>query len=82
MPEYTYIESAQDLSNIVRSQRTSLGWSQAELAQRSGCSQRFVSEFERGKPGAEVGKVLALLHAMGLRSAVTALHSPERCCHR
>lgn len=75
--DYYIINLSDDLSSLVRSARKEQGLSQTELAQRSQTSQRFVSEFERGKESAEVGKVLQLLQALGLRIAVTSSHTVE-----
>lgn len=77
MIEYAVIRLSDDLSKAVREERAAQGLSQAELAARSGCSQRFVSEFERGKQTAEVGKVLLLLQALGLGIRVTSARTAE-----
>ena len=77
MAEYASISMPEDIGEVVRSARLQLGWSQTELAQRCGASQRFVSEFERGKPSAEVGKVLQVLHALGLSFAISTTRTPE-----
>lgn len=60
------IESVQDLGRAVRQARKEAGLSQMDLAKRCGCSQRLVSEIERGKPTAELGKALALLQGLGV----------------
>ena len=57
----TVIESTRDFGLAVRAARKEAGLSQAQLAQRCGCSQRFVSELERGKQTAELGRALRLL---------------------
>ena len=75
--EYAVINLAEDLSQIVRTARKEQGLSQTELAERSHTSQRFVSQFERGKQTAEIGKVLHLLQALGLKVAVTNAHTLE-----
>lgn len=41
--------------------------SQAELATRARVSRQWISEFEAGKPTAELGLVIRLLDALGLR---------------
>ena len=51
----------------MRELRTQQGLSQMELAARAGCSQRFISELERGKSTAEIGKALAVATALGYR---------------
>ena len=57
----TVIENARDFGLAVRVARKEAGLSQSQLAQRCGCSQRFVSEVERGKPTAELERALRLL---------------------
>jgi len=69
------ITGTQDLGNTLRAARHEQHLSQHELAQRCGCSQRLVSELERGKQTAEVGKALSLLTALGL-SLVVQSESP------
>lgn len=78
MIEYAYISFPEDVGQVIRAERKELGWSQTELARRSGCSQRFVSECERGKTGAEMGKVLQLLRALGLTIQVSGRRSAEQ----
>ncbi|MBQ9042683.1 MAG: helix-turn-helix domain-containing protein [Eggerthellaceae bacterium] len=54
----------------MRAARKEAGLSQSQLAQRCGCSQRFVSEVERGKPTAELERALRLLVELGVPIAV------------
>jgi len=62
----TVISNAKDFGLVVRTARKEAGLSQAQLAQRCSCSQRFVSELERGKPTAELERALRLLAEMGV----------------
>src|SRR3546814_11098929 len=55
------------LGLTVRQARKAHGLTQAELAGLAGTGPRFLSELERGKPGAELGKVLDVLAVLGLR---------------
>ena len=66
----TVIESAKDFGRAIRVARKEAGLSQAQLAQRCGCSQRFVSEVERGKSTAELERSLRLLVELGVPIAV------------
>ena len=59
-------ELIKDFGDKIRAARKAKGYSQEQLAQLASCSQRFVSEVERGKTTAEVGKVFALVQALGL----------------
>ena len=62
----TAIENAKEFGRAVRAARKEAGLSQVQLAQRCNCSQRFVSEVERGKSTAELGRALRLLTELGV----------------
>lgn len=53
------------ISLFVRSRREELGYTQEELAFRTGLSTRFLKEFERGKKTVRLDKVIELLDFMG-----------------
>ena len=53
------------LGQQIRAKRKECGLTQSEVAAVAGCSQRFVSELERGKRTAELGKALAVVRALG-----------------
>ena len=65
--EYAFVSLPTEFGSAVRIARKNRGMSQTELAQASGCSQRFVSQLERGKQTAELGKALQVAKAAGLR---------------
>lgn len=65
------ITSTRDLATAVRGRRQSLGLSQADLATRAGVSRPWLSDVEAGKPTAEIGRVLRLVDALGLRLDLT-----------
>lgn len=50
----------------MRSHRKSRGWTLQQLAGFANVSMRFLSELERGKETAEVGKALHALRLLGL----------------
>jgi HTH-type transcriptional regulator/antitoxin HipB len=60
------INSIRDLVVAARSRRRELGLTQAELATRMGVSRQWVIAFEGGRPRAEFGLVIRLLHALDL----------------
>jgi HTH-type transcriptional regulator/antitoxin HipB len=66
----THINSIRDLSHAVRGQRQRLGLSQETVAQRAHVSRQWLSEFESGKPTAELQLVVRLLEALGMRLSV------------
>lgn len=65
------ITSTRDLAVAVRGRRQSLGLSQADLATRAGVSRPWLSDVEAGKPTAEIGLVIRLVDALGLRLDLT-----------
>ena len=58
------IRTPQDLGASVRGRRRMLNLSQAQVAKTARVSRPWLSEFEAGKPTAEVGRVLAVLSAL------------------
>lgn len=62
----TPITSIRDIAATVRGRRQALGLSQAEIARRARVSRQWISEFESGKPTAELRLVIQLLDALGL----------------
>jgi HTH-type transcriptional regulator/antitoxin HipB len=60
------ITSIRDLAAAVRGRRQRLGLSQADVARLAGVSRQWVSEFESGKPTAELRLVIRLLDALQL----------------
>ncbi|MCU0862420.1 MAG: type II toxin-antitoxin system Y4mF family antitoxin [Planctomycetes bacterium] len=63
----TTITSLEQLGALIRATRKAQGMRQPDLAGACGTSVRFVVELERGKPTAQVGKVLHVLAMLGLR---------------
>ena len=61
------IKDTQSLGGFIRRHRKSMGLSQLNAAGLCGVGERFLSELERGKPTAELGKVLQVLNRLGLR---------------
>jgi len=53
------------IGEIIRNERKLLGLRQNELAAASGVGLRFIVELERGKLTAQIGKVIAVLAALG-----------------
>jgi HTH-type transcriptional regulator/antitoxin HipB len=74
----TQIDSLRDLATTVHARRSDLGLSQEELAARMGVSRQWISAFERGRPRAELGLVIRLLHALDLRFELVERDSDRR----
>ena len=56
----------------IRNTRKSMGVTQSHLAMTSGTGLRFISDLEKGKPTCQLGKVLAVLHTLGLAIKLSA----------
>ena len=65
------IRDTRDLADAIRAHRRAQGATQGELAGIAAVGKRFVSEVENGKETAEIGRVLRLLHRLGLDLWVT-----------
>lgn len=64
------IRSVEELGEAIRTRRKELHYTQAFLAEFTGFSVSFISDVERGKVTAEIGKTLQLLMILGLDLSV------------
>lgn len=64
--QYGAIRSTQDLGKLVRAHRKQRKLTLETISGLGNLSTRFLSEFERGKETAELGKVLKALRTLGL----------------
>jgi HTH-type transcriptional regulator/antitoxin HipB len=67
---YGCIKSAEELGKLARTHRKQQKLTLETLSGLGNLSTRFLSEFERGKETAELGKVLKTLHTLGLEVVV------------
>ena len=65
-PNARLVMSTKELGELLRKKRKDQGRTQARVAEHCGLSPRFISEVERGKASAEIGKVLYLLATLGV----------------
>jgi HTH-type transcriptional regulator/antitoxin HipB len=63
---YGRIHTAEDLGHLVRAHRKGKGLTLETVSGLGNLSTRFLSEFERGKETAEIGKILKALRTLGL----------------
>lgn len=73
--EAVKIEDVYDFGLALRKARKEAGLSQMRLAEMCGCSQRFVSEVERGKKTAELGRALKLFAALRVPVTVSTVRA-------
>ena len=64
------IKSVEELGEAIRTRRKELHYTQAFLAEFTGFSVSFISDVERGKATAEIGKTLQILMILGLDLSV------------
>ncbi len=60
------IHSVEDLGLVIRAVRKSSGVRQDDLASTVGVSKQFTADVERGKPTAQMGRVMLLLQELGI----------------
>ncbi len=70
------IRSTEGLGALIRRERRAQGLRQPDLAAAAGTSVRFIVEIERGKPTAQLGKVLDVLAQLGLSLGLVGLSAP------
>ena len=63
--------SPADIGTLVRQTRKRLGITQKQLALTAGTGLRFIIELEKGKETCEIGKVLTVLHTLGIKLILT-----------
>lgn len=60
------VTSTKVLGELLRKKRKAQHLTQGQVAEYCGVSIKFISEVERGKETAEIGKVLHLLDTLGI----------------
>lgn len=60
------VQTAAELGALFRRERKARGLTLAQVRDATGLSTRFLSEFERGKENASLGRALLALTSLGL----------------
>jgi y4mF family transcriptional regulator len=60
------VSDSPTLGRVVRETRRALGLTQPGLALSAGVGVRFVVDIEKGKPTAQIGKIMQVLAALGI----------------
>jgi y4mF family transcriptional regulator len=60
------IKTPEDLGSLIRERRKKAKLTQKKAAALAGVGVRFLSELERGKPTAQIGKTLKVAQLLGL----------------
>ena len=61
------IRNSKQLGALIRQTRRARGLTQHQVAAKAGVGPRFISEFESGKPTAELGKALDILSSLQIK---------------
>ena len=60
------------IGELVKNTRKTMGVTQKDLAMTSGTGLRFIIDMEKGKATCQLGKVLTVLHTLGIKVEFTA----------
>lgn len=74
---YGPIQTTEELGRLVRAHRKQRRLTLETVSGLGNLSVRFLSEFERGKETAEIGKVLKALRTLGLEVIVWPRGQPD-----
>jgi len=66
------IYNSKELGLIIRKKRKEQGLTQEDLAGITGTGIRFISELERGKETAHLGKVIHVISSLGLLLTISS----------
>ena len=71
------VKTPKDLGRIIKKVRQAQGVRQEDLALMVPASHVFIIDVERGKPTAQIGKVMALLSELGIELHVDTPDIPS-----
>ena len=63
--------TSQQIGDLIKQTRKSLGVTQKDLALTSGTGLRFIVDLEKGKETCEIGKALTILRTLGIKLTLT-----------
>lgn len=66
------IFNAKELGAVVSEARKAQDLTQSDLAGIAGTGRRFISDLEKGKETAQIGKILTILGALGVSITVSS----------
>lgn len=68
--KYGAVNTVEELGRLVRAHRKHRNRTLEQISGLGNVSMRFLSEFERGKETAEIGKILQTLRTLGLELVI------------
>lgn len=63
--------TSSEIGALVRKARKLQGLNQSDLALAAGTAPRFISDLENGKSSCQIGKMLAVVQALGIGLTLT-----------
>ncbi len=66
------IKIPEQIGAAIRARRKQLKVTQKDLAMTCGTGLRFIIDLEKGKPTCQIGKILQILHALGLKLQIAS----------
>ena len=75
---YGRVRSPREIGQLARLERKRQNLTLDEVYSASGLTTRFLSEFERGKPNASLGRVMQALQLLGLELLVLPRGEADR----
>jgi y4mF family transcriptional regulator len=69
--------TTEQIGQLIRKARKSMGITQQDLAMTSGTGLRFIIDLEKGKPTCQFSKVLTVLHTLGVSITLTPPNNEE-----
>jgi len=64
-------KNPEQLGAAIRARRKQLKVTQKDLAMTCGAGLRFIIDLEKGKPTCQVGKILQVIQALGLKLQIS-----------
>jgi len=64
-------KNPEQIGAAIRARRKQLKVTQKDLAMTCGTGLRFIIDLEKGKPTCQIGKILQVFHALGLKLQIT-----------
>jgi HTH-type transcriptional regulator / antitoxin HipB len=65
--------TTEQIGVAIRKRRKELKVTQKDLALTCGTGLRFIIDLEKGKPTCQIGKVLQVVHALGLELRIASI---------
>ena len=70
--------TTEQIGELIKTARKNMGVTQRALAMTSGTGLRFIIELEKGKPTCQFGKVLTVIHTLGISMKLTLPDKPGK----